>query len=90
MNAPTPPDKFRRYRDRQKARGLKEVRRWVYDLDAPGVREKLAAEIARINASPDNQEVLDFIEAAADFSGWVWDGPLGEKAEDETAPGKPI
>ena len=45
------PDKFRRYRERMKARGLKQVRIWVPDLDAPGAREELAEEIARINAA---------------------------------------
>lgn len=34
-----------------KAKGLKEVRLWVLDLDAPGAREELAAEVVRINES---------------------------------------
>jgi len=64
MNAVDGPDKFRRYRDRQKARGLKEVRRWVYDLEAPGFRDRLAAEIARINGADDTSDLDGFLDAA--------------------------
>ena len=65
MNAPDRPDKFRRYRERQRARGLKQVRLWVPDPDAPGFRERLAADIARINASTERGEVERFLDAAA-------------------------
>ncbi|MEI9965862.1 MAG: antitoxin MazE-like protein, partial [Caulobacteraceae bacterium] len=68
MNAPaSKPSKYKRYRDRMKARGLKELRMWVIDPDAPGFQAKLDAEIARINASASNREALDFIEAARRF-----------------------
>ena len=63
MNAVDPPDKFHRYRERQRARGLRELRRWVYDLNAPGLRAKLAEEIARINAADDAADVGRFLEA---------------------------
>ncbi len=66
MNAPAQkPEKFRRYRERMKARGLKQVRMWVQDPSAPGFREALAAEIRRINASPESEEAMRFIEAVS-------------------------
>ncbi len=43
---------------------LREVRRQTFDSDAPGFRERLAEEIARINASSDTAEVTRWIEAA--------------------------
>lgn len=74
---PQDPAKFARYRARMKARGLKEVRLWVQDPDAPGFRERLAADIARINASPAEREFLKVLEAAAaEIPGWTWDEDL--------------
>jgi hypothetical protein len=63
MNAPT--DKFRRYRAKKKAQGLREVRLWVPDVHAPGFQERLDREIAAINASEDEAAVLRWCEAAA-------------------------
>ena len=34
-----------------RARGYKEVRRWVIDLDAPSVREQIRDAVNRINVS---------------------------------------
>jgi hypothetical protein len=62
---PQDPAKFARYRERMKARGLKEVRLWVQDPDAPGFRERLAADIARINASQEAGEVERWLDLAA-------------------------
>ena len=59
------PDKFRRYRARKKAQGLRELRIWVPDVNAPGFQARLDREIAAINASPDHEEIMDWCEAAA-------------------------
>lgn len=66
MNAPDRPDKFRRYRERKKAQGLREVRLWVRDVNAPGFQDELEDQIARINTSEDEREVMIFCEAAAE------------------------
>lgn len=63
------PAKFRRYRERMRARGLKEVRLWVPDLDAPGFRARLGADIARINAANDDAGLLD--AALADLKAMI-------------------
>lgn len=73
MNVHTPkPDKHKAYRARKKAAGLKQVRMWVIDADAPGFREKLAADIARINASESERETVAFIEAMMEEDAPNW------------------
>lgn len=61
-HSPVLADKFRRYRDRKKAQGLREIRMWVPDVDAPGFQDRLDREIAAINASMSNREALDWID----------------------------
>ena len=58
-------DKFRTYRARKKAAGLREVRMWVSDVDSPEFQQTLDAQIERINASEDEREVMIFCEAHA-------------------------
>ena len=63
--SPARQDKFRRYRARKKAQGLREIRLWVPDVNAPGFQERLAREIEAINASEDSKAVLADMEACA-------------------------
>ena len=65
------PDQYRRYRERKKAAGLKQVRVWALDPDAPGFRERLMADQARIQDSESERGTIAFIEAmmADDLSG---------------------
>ena len=60
--SPDKQDKFRRYRARKKAAGLREIRMWVPDINAPGFKEKLDKEIAAINASKDSAEVQAWLD----------------------------
>ena len=55
------PDKYKRYRERKKAAGLKQVRIWTLDLDAPGFREQLAADQARLRAGVSERDTVAFI-----------------------------
>lgn len=41
-----------------RARGYKEVRRWVIDLDAPSVREQIRDSVNRINVSEEDAQIL--------------------------------
>jgi hypothetical protein len=73
-------DKFSRYRASKRSQGLKLVRLWVPDPDAPGFREEAKRQAALINAAPDAKEIMYFIEAAtADLNlepyDWGPDGP---------------
>lgn len=60
--SPARTDKFRRYRDKKKAQGLREVRMWVPDVNTPGFQERLNRQIAAINARSSSGEALDWIE----------------------------
>jgi len=57
-------DKFKRFRTRQKAMGMKLVRIWVPDPDGPKFMAKARREADQLRGAPDEQEALDFIEAA--------------------------
>jgi hypothetical protein len=61
--SPKRTDKFRAYRARKKAAGLREVRMWVPDVNSPEFQQALDAQIERINASEDEREVMIFCEA---------------------------
>jgi hypothetical protein len=58
------PDKFRQYRARRKAAGMKLVRIWVPDPRSPEFAAMAEREAAALRGAPDEQEALDFIEAA--------------------------
>ena len=62
------PDKFRRYRERLKAKGLRQIHLWVPDTASPRFQEELRRQLALVEASREDRETLDFIEAAADWS----------------------
>lgn len=68
--SPKQTDKFRTYRARKKAAGLREVRMWVPDVNSTEFQQALDAQIDRINASEDEREVMIFCEAHA---AEVWD-----------------
>ena len=61
--SPKRQDKYRAYRARKKAAGLRELRIWVPDVNAPGFQKRLDEQAARINASADEKDVLDWCEA---------------------------
>lgn len=61
-----PPSKFARYRERKRANGLRLLRMWVPDVNAPGFQEEIDRQVALMNASPDEAEVMRWIEAATE------------------------
>ena len=56
-------DKFRRYRDRKRAMGLREYRLWGSDLQNPDVLRQLQREGEILRHAPEELEAADFIEA---------------------------
>jgi hypothetical protein len=64
-------DKFRRLRASRRARGMKLVRIWVPDPKAPGFAEEARRQAALLRGAAEEQEALDFIEAATDTDGWT-------------------
>ncbi len=73
MNAPSRPDKFRRYRERKKAQGLREVRMWVPDVNAPGFWERSVLAAAVLRDAPEEEETMLFIEALQAEDADLWD-----------------
>lgn len=65
MNSPPRQDKFRAYRARKKAAGLREVRMWVPDMTVPEFQKELDRTIEKINAMDRRSDIMDWIEAAA-------------------------
>jgi deoxyribodipyrimidine photolyase-like uncharacterized protein len=57
---------MRAYRERLRARGLKPLTIWVPDLSKPEVRAQLERECRLLDHSPDEQEVLAWMESLAD------------------------
>lgn len=61
---PRADDKFARYRDAKRARGLKLVRLWVPDPNAPGFREQAERQALVLRDAAEEAEALRFAEAA--------------------------
>ena len=57
-------EKFRRYRARRKAGGMKLARIWIPDPRSPEVAARALREAESLRGAADEQEILDFIEAA--------------------------
>lgn len=60
--------RVRKHREKMKAAGLKPVTIWVPDAEAPGYREKLARDIAKINDDKESIRVMEDLLELADFS----------------------
>jgi len=65
----TESNKFKRYRQRLKARGLRQIQLWVPDTSKAGFERKLEKQLRTVEAGADDAEALDFIEQAADWDG---------------------
>lgn len=65
------PDKFKRYRQRYRAQGMKMLRVWVPDPTAPGFAQEAARQAAILKSAPEETDALAFIEQAADRDGWT-------------------
>ena len=61
--------KMRDYRRRLRDKGLRPIQIWVPDARQPGFADEIERQCRNAAASPDEQEALDFIEAATDWDG---------------------
>ena len=66
----TPRQEMQRYRERLRAAGLRPVQVWVPDTSAPGFAEEARRQSILVSRSPEEQRVLDFVEANADLEEW--------------------
>lgn len=62
-----PANKFQRYRQNRRDKGMKLLRIWVPDSTAPGFAAEAARQAALVRADPGEREVLDFIENAFEW-----------------------
>ncbi len=68
MSTNTYPERHRAYRDRLKARGMRQVVLWVPDTRRRGFGEEIRRQLRLVEGSTEDQDALEFIEAAADWS----------------------
>lgn len=73
MNSPPRHDKFRAYRERKKAAGLREVRMWVPDMRAEGFWKRSVTAAAILRAAPEEEETTAFFEALHAETPGEWD-----------------
>ena len=52
-----------RYRARKKSQGLREIRLWLPDVNAPGFWERSVLAAAILRDAPEEEETMRFIEA---------------------------
>jgi len=64
-------NKFRRYRVRWRASGMKLLRVWVPDPSLPGFREEARRQAALLRGTPEQTDALDLIEANAHLNDWT-------------------
>ncbi|WP_233022942.1 antitoxin MazE family protein [Rhodopseudomonas boonkerdii] len=62
-------ERVRKHREKMKAAGLKPVTIWVPDVNSPEYREALARDIAAINASADEKQILEEL-SGVEIDGW--------------------
>jgi len=63
-STPQSPEKFRRYRNRLKARGLRQIQLWVPDTSRPGFIDELRRQVGVVESADEDREALDFVERA--------------------------
>jgi len=68
----TSAERVRKHRQKMKAAGLKPVTIWVPDVNAPEYRAQIAHDIAVINASESEKEILREL-SDIDTDGWNWE-----------------
>ena len=60
-------DKFRRYRESRRQRGMRLLRVWVPNAAAPGFRQEADRQAALLRDAPEELDALAFIEAAEEL-----------------------
>lgn len=64
-------NKFQRYRQSYRAKGMRLLRVWVPDVTAPDFALEAARQAALLRGAPEETNALAFIEQAADLDGWT-------------------
>ncbi len=69
VNTGSAKGRVRRHREALRAQGLRPVQ--IPDTQRPGFQEEIDRQCLALNDDPREKEVLEFIERAMDYSGWV-------------------
>jgi hypothetical protein len=68
MSSPSQsPEKFRRYRSRLKARGLRQIQLWVPDTTKPDFPALMERQLKQVESAEEDRASLDFIDRVADW-----------------------
>lgn len=69
----TPPHvnaRVQKHRDALRAAGLRPIQIWVPDTRRPGFAEECRRQSLVVRNDPQEKEIMDWLEAAADTEGW--------------------
>jgi hypothetical protein len=64
-------ERVRKHRESLRAKGLRPIQIWVPDTRRPGFAEEAHRQAVAVSKDPHEKEIMDWIEQAMDYSGWV-------------------
>ena len=71
--SPVKPDKFRAYRARKRAQGLREIRMWVPDVHSKEFWEASVRCAEVLREHPSEEDTMQWIEAQQASDPGMWD-----------------
>lgn len=63
-------DNVRRYRERMRAEGMRQIQLWVPDTRSPAFLAECRRQSLLVAGDPAEQAIMDELEAAQDTDGW--------------------
>ena len=63
-------DNVRRYRERMRAKGLRQIQLWVPDTRSPAFAAECRRQSLLVAGDPAEQAIMDELEALQDVEGW--------------------
>ncbi|QFX95963.1 antitoxin MazE family protein [Acidithiobacillus thiooxidans] len=63
--------RVKKHRDALRAAGLRPIQIWVPDTRRPGFVEECRRQCLVLRNDPQEKEIMNWLEAAADTDGWV-------------------
>jgi hypothetical protein len=65
-----PHENVRRYRERVRAKGLRQIQLWVPDTRSPQFAAECRRQSLLVADDPAEQTIMDELESLHDFEGW--------------------
>lgn len=66
-----PHDNVRRYRERMRAKGLRQIQLWVPDTRSPQFAAECRRQSLLVAEDPAEQTIMDELERLQDVDGWL-------------------